>query len=91
MKIYTPAGRVAPPAATQANSLGSLAGKRIGVLENGKPNCRLLMTRIAERLCDQTGAELAVIESKNAAIAAPEQVLGRLTKEVELVLTGSAD
>ncbi len=91
MKIYTPTGRLAPARTTSTTSLGTLAGKRIGILENRKPNSRLLMTHLAERLCERTGAELVAIESKNAAIAASDQLLGQLTKEVELVLTGSAD
>ena len=36
-------------------------------------------------------AELTITEKKNAALAAPDQVIGNLTKEVEIVLTGSAD
>ena len=31
------------------------------------------------------------VETKNAALAAPDEVIERLSKEVELVLTGSAD
>ncbi len=75
----------------RAVSLTALAGKRIGVLDNRKPNAGLLLNRVANQICERTGAELVLIESKNAAIAAPDEVMGRLTKEVELVLTGSAD
>lgn len=91
MKIYTPTGQVAPSTSTTSTAVDTLDGKRIGILENRKPNSRLLMTRLAERMSERTGAELVLVESKNAAIAAEDQVLHRLTKEVELVLTGSAD
>ena len=91
MKIYSPQGRVGHPPATQAEALPSLAGKRIGILDNRKPNAGLLMGRIAERLAADHGAIVSIVESKNAAISAPDEVLGKLTKEVELVLTGSAD
>lgn len=91
MRIHTPTGRVGRPPATQAAAVSALAGRRIGILDNNKPNAGLLMRHIADRMVAEHGAVLAVIETKNAAISAPDQVLGRLTKEVELVLTGSAD
>ncbi len=91
MKIYTPAGRIAPPSTGRALSPDDLRGKRIGILDNRKPNAGVLLNRLAQRLSEQTGAELVAVESKNAAIAAPDEVMGRLIAEVELVLTGSAD
>ncbi len=91
MRIYAPAGEVSASMNGRAVSLTALAGKRIGVLDNRKPNAGLLLNRVANQICERTGAELVLIESKNAAIAAPDEVMGRLTKEVELVLTGSAD
>lgn len=91
MKVYTPDGEVGQPDVAPAPSPSVLTGRRIGILDNRKPNAHHLLGRLAERLAERTGAEVAVIESKNAALAAPEEVLGRLTKEVQLVLTGSAD
>lgn len=91
MKIYSPEGNVGVPAAALAASPPVLTGKRIGILDNTKPNAGLLLGRVAERLAERTGAEVGATETKNAALAAPDQVMGRLTKEVELVLTGSAD
>jgi len=91
MEIHTPAGAIGAPPFTLAAPLPVLAGRRIGVLENGKPNAAALLARLADRLGDRTGASVAVVENKNAAIAAPDQVMGRLIDEVDLVLTGSAD
>ena len=91
MKIYTPAGAVGNPAASKASAVPSLQGKRIGILDNRKPNAGLLMQHIGARLAADYRAGALHLEEKNAAISAPDQVLGRLTKEVELVLTGSAD
>jgi hypothetical protein len=68
---------------------------RIGVLDNGKPNARLLMTRAAEQLAVRTGASLTIVTDKgpgaNAATPCTPAVLEHLSKEVDLVLTGSAD
>ena len=91
MKIYTPGGNIAPPETGRALAPTDLRGKRIGILDNRKPNAGVLMNRLAERICEHTGAEVVAVESKNAAIAAPDEVMGKLIAEVELVLTGSAD
>jgi hypothetical protein len=95
IQVYAPDGRVGRPPVRLAPSPPSLGGLRIGVLDNGKPNAGLLMTRAAEQLAMRTGASLALITEKgpgaNAATPCTPAVLERLSKEVDLVLTGSAD
>ena len=91
MQIYTPEGQVGEPQTSLAPSPSVLSGKKIGVLDNTKPNAGILLIRLASRLEERTKAELVTVETKNAALAAPDQVMGKLTKEVEIVLTGSAD
>ena len=91
IEIYAPDGDVGAEPAALAATPAVLAGKRIGVLDNTKPNAGVLLNRVAARLAERTGANVAIVETKNAALAAPDEVMGRLTKEVELVLTGSAD
>ena len=91
MKIYTPEGEIGPEPVSLAPSPSVLAGRRIGILDNTKPNAGVLLGRMAERLAERTGATVTLVETKNAALAAPDDVLARLSKEVELVLTGSAD
>ena len=95
MKVYAPGGKVGAMRTARAPSPRVLAGLRIGVLENAKPNAALLLTRAAEGLAARTGARLAVVTGKgpraNAATAASGEVLDRLAEEVDLVLTGSAD
>ena len=91
MKIHTPAGGIGPEPVALANSPTVLAGHRIGILDNSKPNAGVLLGRLAARLAERTGAEVIRVETKNAALAAPDDAIERLTKEVDLVLTGSAD
>ncbi|MEM7287804.1 MAG: hypothetical protein AAF480_15745 [Actinomycetota bacterium] len=91
IEIYAPDGRVRTERDDLAQPVLQLAGKRLGILDNTKPNAGVLLHRMAEHLRERGGSDLAVVETKNAALAAPDQVIGRLTKEVELVLTGSAD
>jgi hypothetical protein len=91
VKIYSTAGEIGPDPVRLAPAPSVLAGKRIGILDNTKPNAGVLLQRLALRLAERTGAEVALVETKNAALAAPDDVMARLSEEVELVLTGSAD
>lgn len=94
-QIYAPDGATGRPVSTLAPSPAVLTGLRIGVLDNGKPHARLLMTRMAQRLAQRTGATVSVVTDKgpghNAATPCSEPVLARLVEEVDLVITGSAD
>ncbi|NNE74354.1 MAG: hypothetical protein HKN26_11865 [Acidimicrobiales bacterium] len=91
MRIYAPDGPTTATIAAGAHAAGDLKGLTIGILDNTKPNAGLLLNRMAERLAERTGAIVGPVETKNAALAAPDQVMGRLTRQVQLVLTGSAD
>ena len=66
-------------------------GLSLGILDNTKPNARVLLDQLADRLVERVGLTLALAETKNAALAAADQVLESLSKEVQVVLTASAD
>ena len=93
--IHRPDGPLADGAVQLALTAPVLSSGRIGVLDNGKPNAGLLLTRAAEGLARRIGGHLVTATGKgagaNAATACTSQVLEPLSKEVELVLTGSAD
>ena len=91
MEIYRPDGEVSQPLHSLAPGRRNLAGARIGVLDNLKPNAGPLMVRVAETLARRAGGSPVVVETKNAAKPAPDEVIERLASEVDLVLTGSAD
>jgi hypothetical protein len=95
MKILTPDGAVGLPNVTLAPSPPVLVGLRIGVLDNAKPNARVLMERAAQGLAARTGAVVTLVIDKgdghNAATPCSGPVLERLAEEVDLVITGSAD
>ena len=93
--IHRPDGPLADGAVQLSSTTPVLAGGRIGGRDNGKPNAGLRLTRAAEGLAERIGGHLATVAGKgagaNAATACTSQVLETLSKEVELVLTGSAD
>ena len=95
MQIYAPDGPIGTPDSPRVPGRAVLTGLRIGVLDNGKPNARLVMVRAASQLADRTGARVALVTDKgpnhNAATPCSDEVLDRLTREVDLVITGSAD
>ena len=96
--IYRPDSIPGPEVARLAPSPKSLAGLRIAVLDNGKPNAGVVMTRVAETLAARVGAMVTLVtkkgprgESANAAIPCAPDVFERVLAEADLVLTGAAD
>jgi hypothetical protein len=95
MQIYAPDGSIGTPSSPRIPGPAVLAGLRVGVLDNAKPNARLVMVRAAEQLAARTGARVTLVTDKgaghNAATPCSDEILARLAKEVDLVITGSAD
>jgi len=91
MKIYSPDGEVSQPAHAISPARRVLAGARIGVLDNLKPNAGLLMVTVAEQLAGRAGSEAPLVLTKTASQPAPPEVIDQLGRDVDLVLTGSAD
>ncbi|MCH7789931.1 MAG: hypothetical protein IH940_10900 [Acidobacteria bacterium] len=90
-EILRPDGETGAAPVQLAAPLASLAGVTIGLLDNTKPNAGVLLDRLGATLAARTGARLGRRETKNAAVAASDQVLESMTEEVRVVLTGSAD
>ena len=96
--IYLPDSAPGLEMSSLAPSPGSLAGARIAVLDNGKPNAGVVMERAAETLAARTGASVSLVTKKgpeglsaNAAVPMARDVLDRLLSEADLVVTGAAD
>ena len=69
----------------------TLAGKRLGFLDNTKANFELLLRHLEAVLRTEAGVADVVYERKaNSSTPAPPEVLARL-RSVDLVVTGSAD
>ena len=92
VRILSPEGAVGAETTPLARGLDGLAGRRVAVLDNGKPGAALLMGRIAEQLGSRTGAALAGSHRKRtAATPCEDELLDRIATEADWVLTGTAD
>jgi hypothetical protein len=98
ISVYLPDSEPGPLSAGLAPSPGSLRGLRIAVLDNGKPNADVVMTRAAETLAARTGAVVSVVTKKgplglsaNAAIPVAPDRLELLLAQADIVITGAAD
>lgn len=96
--VYLPDSAPGPEPATLAPSPSSLAGLRIAVLDNGKPNADVVMTRAAQSLASRVGASVSLVTKKgpqglsaNAAIPCAPDIFDRLVAEADIVITGAAD
>lgn len=96
--VYLPDSAPGLEMSALAPSPGSLAGARIAVLDNGKPNAGVVMQRAAETLAARTGATVALVTKKgpqgrsaNAAEPMARDIFERLVAEADLVVTGAAD
>ena len=96
--VYLPDSAPGPDPITLAPSPASLAGLRIAVLDNGKPNAVEVMTRAAETLAARTGATVSLVTKKgprrtsaNAAIPSPTTSSNGCIAEADMVITGAAD
>ncbi len=96
--VYLPDSEPGPLTAGLAPSPASLAGLRIGVLDNGKPNAVEVMTRAAETLAARTGATVSIVAKKgplglsaNAAIPCDADQFDLVVAESDVVITGAAD
>jgi hypothetical protein len=81
VKGFTPAPRPA-----------SLAGKVIGILDNGKPKSAVLLREVQELLRAEAGVKNFVVVRKTSAYRpAPEEQLDDLARQVDAVVAGIGD
>ena len=92
IEILEAAGQVQKLAPLQITAVPPLAGLRLAILDNRKPNFELLATLLAEKLLADCGLKSITHHSKeHASVGAGDEILDRIAKSADLVLTGSAD
>jgi len=90
MTLLDPRGSVTRAFKPLAPRPGALAGRSIGILDNSKPNARVLLERLAELLASRAGVGPITVWHKPSS-AQPAQCLDEIARSVQVVLTGSAD
>jgi len=70
----------------------SLAGKVVGILDNGKPKSDVLLREVQELFRSKAGVKDFVVVRKTSAYRpAPDGQLGDLAQRVDAVVTGIGD
>ena len=90
IRLYDPTAEPRTVASTLAPRLASLAGKRVGILDNGKANAGTLMLAVAKILQERYGAGEIVKRDKPVAGPPSPEALEALAR-CDLALVGSAD
>lgn len=90
IRLYDPTAEPRAVAARLAPRLTSLAGARVGILDNGKANAGVLMLDVARLLQERHGAGEVVKRDKPVAGPPAPEILAALS-ECDLALVGSAD
>jgi hypothetical protein len=76
----------------RAPALASLAGKRVGLLDNGKPRSDVLLRYLGDLLtAEASAAEVVMVRKASAYRPAPEAQLDDLAGRVEAVVAGIGD
>lgn len=92
IRIYSPEGGLGVKPLRLVPGPDVLAGLRIGLLDNRKPNAAALLGHVGDRLAQRTGAKVAVaIAKSNAAVRCEGDLLDKLRAEADVVITGSGD
>jgi hypothetical protein len=90
--ILEPTNAVSTGAATLAPRPERLAGLRLGVLDNGKPNSDRFLALLAERLVRSAGVELTQRRRKpSIGRLAPSETIDELAAACDIVVTGVGD
>ena len=92
MEILDPVGSTTAATRALAPRPASLQDAVIGVLDNSKPNARVLLESVARALAAKLGArDVRVWRKPGASIGATGAVLDEMAAQCGAVLTASAD
>ena len=92
MEILDPVGSSTATARALTPRPASLQGAVIGVLDNSKPNARVLLDGVARALAEKVGArDVRVWRKPGASLGATTAVLDEMAASCGAALTASAD
>ena len=90
IRLYDPTAEPRAVAATLAPRLTTLAGTRVGILDNGKANAGTLMLAVTKILQERYGVAEVVKRDKPVGGPPSQEILAALS-ECDFALVGSAD
>jgi hypothetical protein len=90
MRVLSPLGATSDSVKPLAKRRPSLAGLRIGVLDNSKPNADVLLGSVAEALAACAGGATIRRWTKPGS-SRPAAMIEEIAGAVDVVLTGTAD
>jgi hypothetical protein len=90
MRVLSPLGVTPDTVKPLSKRHPSLAGLRIGVLDNSKPNADVLLGRVAERLAARAG-DATIRRWTKPGASRPAAMLDEIAASVDVLLTGTAD
>jgi hypothetical protein len=88
--LYDPTAEPHIVGAALAPRLASLAGKRLGILDNSKANAGVLMLAIAARLQERYGVA-DVVKCQKPVAGPPNPDVVATLSQCDVILVGSAD
>jgi hypothetical protein len=92
MDVLDPAGSTAINARALARRPAGLTGAIIGILDNSKPNARVLLERVAQGLRERFGArDVRTWRKPTSSSGAMSSVLDEIAATCTVALTASAD
>jgi hypothetical protein len=90
--VFDPTDGPVAKAFTPAPRPASLAGKVIGILDNGKTKSDLLLREIQNLLCSEAGvADVVMLRKPSAYRPAPDEQLDDLARRADAVIAGIGD
>ncbi len=90
MKVFNPVRAASAATKRLAPRRQRVAGARIAVLDNSKPNADVLLSRVAELLVERYGAA-SITRWQKPGSSRPATVVDEIVDKADVVLTGSAD
>jgi hypothetical protein len=76
---------------TEREESAGILGKKMGILQNDKPNAELAMRDVARHLKEEVGVDCVDDDRFIAAEPVSEAVVSRLARTCDWVLVGSCD
>ncbi len=90
--LLSPVGEVAARRGGLVPRPSSLAGKRVGLLDNTKPGAEEILRRVGELLVERYGVGAPLLRVKpSSAAGVPEPIAVELAERCHLIITGVGD